>query len=335
MGKFIRPPQSTIDLLVKSGDMHRATALAAQAELAKAIETPLRKGVLFGDVVTDIFERMPIEPGGHPEFPLDLLSPGTEREHVAYVNPGHGRIPERNVEGDYVMIHTYGISSSIDFLLRYAREANWPVLARATEVLEASFVKKINDDGWHTILAAAVDRNILVYDADAAAGQFTKRLVSLLKLVMRRQAGGNTASGNKGRLTDVYMSPEGIEDIRNWGIDQLDEVSRRAVYTSEDGGAPLTRIFGVTLHDLYEFGEGQEYQTYFTSDLSGSLASSDVELVVGIDRGSSDSFIMPMKQEVQVFEDESLHRSQRQGYYGWAEMGFAVLDNRRVISGSY
>ena len=30
--------------------------------------------------------------------------------------------------------------------------------------------KKMNDDGWHTILAAGVDRNILVYDGDATAG---------------------------------------------------------------------------------------------------------------------------------------------------------------------
>jgi len=83
--------------------------------------------------------------------------------------------------------------------------------------------KKINDDCWHTILAAGVDRNILVYDNDAAAGQFTKRLVSLLKIVMRRNAGGNSASLKRGQLTDVYLSPEGVEDMRNWGIDQIDE----------------------------------------------------------------------------------------------------------------
>jgi len=71
-------------------------------------------------------------------------------------------------------------------------------------------------------LAAGVDRNILVYDADAAAGQFTKRLISLLKVVMRRNAGGNSASIKRGTLTDLYLSPEGLEDIRNWGVDQAD-----------------------------------------------------------------------------------------------------------------
>ncbi len=329
-----RPTPEFIELLKRSGSSDKTVAVAAQREIAKALEAPIRKGVLFGDVVTSIYEAMPLEPGATPEFPLDLLAPGTESDHVAYTNPGNGRIPERHVEGDYVMVNTYGISSAIDFLLKYAREANWNVVARAVQVLESSFVKKINDDGWHTILSAAVDRNILVYDSDAAAGQFTKRLVSLMKTVMRRNGGGNTASINRGRLTDIYLSPEGLEDIRNWGVDQVDEVTRREIYTAGEGG--ITRIFGVNLHDLDELGQGQEYQEFFDSDLSGSLGpSSDVELVIGLDLQSNDSFLMPMKQQVQVFEDDTLHRHQKAGMYGWAELGFAVLDNRRVLAASF
>ena len=329
-----RPSEEFISLLKRSGSSDKSIAIEAQREIAKALETPLREGVLFGDIVTNIYEAMPLEPGASPEFPLDLLAPGTEGEHIAYTNPGNGRIPERHVEGDYVMINTYGISSSIDFLLKYAREANWNVVGRAMQVLEASFVKKINDDGWHTLLAAAVDRNILVFDADAAAGQFTKRLVSLMKTVMRRNGGGNSVTA-PGRLSDLYLSPEAIEDIRNWGVDQVDEVTRREIYTANDDGPALTRVFGVNLHDVFEFGDGQEYQKYFTSDLSGSLASSDVELVIGLDQAANDSFVMPVKKQVEIYEDEGLHRHQRQGYYGWAEIGFGVLDNRRVLAGSF
>ncbi len=329
-----RPTPEFIELLKRSGDSNKSVAMQAQREIAKALELPLREGVVFGDVLGGIYEAMPLEPGATPEFPLDLLAPGTEIEHVAYTNPGNGRIPERHVEGDYVMVNTYGVTSSIDFLLKYAREANWNVVARAMKVLESSFVKKMNDDGWHTLLAAAVDRNILVYDSDAAAGQFTKRLVSLMKTVMRRNGGGNNVTA-PGRLTDMYMSPEAIEDIRNWGVDQLDEVSRREIYVASDDGGPLTRVFGVNLHDLFEMGDGQEYQEYFINDLSGSLATSDVELVIGLDQGANDSFVMPVKKEVEIFEDPALHRHQRQGYYGWAEIGFGVLDNRRVIAGSF
>jgi len=329
-----RPSDEFIALLQRSGSSDKSVALDAQREIAKALELPLRKGIMFGDVVTDIYEKMVLEPGSQPEFPLDLLAPGTERDFTAYTNPGHGRIPERHVEGDYVMVNTYGITNSIDFLLRYAREARWDVVARAMQVLESGFVKKLNDDGWHTILAAAVDRNILVYDGDAAVGQFTKRLISLAKTVMLRNGGGNSVTAT-GRLTDLYLSPEAIEDIRNWGIDQLDETSRREVYQSTNDGVPMTRIFGVNLNGLFEFGDAQEYQNFFLNDLGGSLGGSRVELIVGLDLNARDSFVMPVKREVEIFEDEGLHRSQRQGYYGWAEVGFGVLDNRRVLAASF
>lgn len=331
-----RPDGAFLDLIRKSASNNRAEREAAQAEIVKAVETPLRKGILFGDILGNIFERMPLEPGTSSEWPLDLLAPGTEDQFVAFTNTGHGYIPERTVEGDYVTIPTYSIAGSIDWLLRYAREARWDIVGRATQVLEHQFVKKMNDDGWHTILAAAVDRNILVYDADAAPGQFTKRLVSLMKTVMRRNGGGNSNAINRGKLTDLYLSPEGIEDMRNWGVDQLDEVSRRELHVAADNGGPLSRIFGVTLTDLDELGESQEYQNYFTGDLGGSLGpSSDVELVVGLDQNANDSFIMPIKQEVTLTDDPNMHRQQRAGMYGTAEVGFGVLDTRRVIVGSF
>tara|TARA_Y100000361_G_C11141426_1_gene335329 strand:- start:580 stop:1587 length:1008 start_codon:yes stop_codon:yes gene_type:complete len=335
MSKMTKPDAHFIDLIQRSGSADKNEALAAQRELAVALETPLRKGVLVGDVLDGIFEKISMAPGTAAEFPLDLLAPGTEADHVAYTNPGHGRIPERAVEGDYVMVPTYTVGSSIDYLLRYAREARWDVVGRAMQVLEAGFVKKMNDDGWHTLLAAGVDRNILVYDADAAQGQFTKRLISLMKTVMRRNAGGNSGSLNRGSLTDVYLSPEALEDIRNWGIDQVDEVTRREIYQAGDDGAAITRVFGINLHDMDELGQNQEYQVFYTDQLGGTLASSDDELVVGIDRSANDSFIMPVKQDVQIFEDDALHRQQRAGFYGWAEVGFAVLDNRRILLGSF
>ena len=330
-----RPSEEFISLLKKTGNNDQNVAYAAQREFAKALELPLLKGVLVGNILGDIFEAINVEPGASTEYPLDLISPGLEGEHVAYTNPGHGRVPERAVESDYVTIPTYSITSSVDYLLRFAREARWDVAARAIEVMEAGFVKKMNDDGWHTILAAGVDRNILVYDGDATAGLFSKRLVSLLQTTMRRNAGGNTGSSNRGRLTDLYVSPEALEDVRNWGLDQVDEVTRREIYTASEGGAPITRIFGVNLHDLDELGEGQEYQTFFVNGLGGAVEASDLELVVGIDQSANDSFVMPMKQNLEVFEDPALHRQQRAGYYGFAELGFGVLDNRRVILGSF
>jgi hypothetical protein len=336
--KAFEPTPELTDLLVRSGSLNKEEALAANAEFAKALELPLRQGILNGDILDGIFEPITLNQGATPEFPLDFLAPGTEKDFVAYTIPNHGYIPERHVEGDYVMVPTYDIGASIDYLLKYARDARWDVVGRAMEVMEAQFVKKMNDDGWHTLLAAGVDRNIVVYDSDAAPGQFTKRLVSLMKTVMRRNGGGNSASNNRGILTDLFVSPEAMEDIRNWGVDQVDEVTRREIYVAADGS--INRVFSVNLHDLDELGEGQEYQLFYSNVLNGTLpenySGSDdkVELVVGLDMRKRDSFIMPIRAQVQIFEDDTLHRQKRAGFYGWAEQGFAVLDNRRVLLGA-
>jgi len=331
--RILTPGERENDILRASGSHDKAVALRNTRELAKALELPLRQGILNGDILDGIFEIIRLEQSATSEFPLDFLAPGTEKDFVAYTLPNHGYIPQRNVEGDYVMVPTYDIGAAIDWNLKYARDARWDVVGRAMEVMEAQFTKKMNDDGWHTIITAGFDRNIVVLDSDAAAGQFTKRLVSLLKTVMRRNGGGNSTSNNRGTLTDLYVSPEAMEDIRNWNVDQVDETTRREIFVSEGDNA-ITRLFGVNLHDLDELGEGQEYNSFYTSELSGTLPSSDVELVVGLDLSKNDSFVMPLREEVQIFEDDTLHRQKRAGVYGWAEQGFAVLDNRRVVLGS-
>ena len=331
--KHFEPTPEMDQLLTKAGSMNREESLAATRELAKALELPLRRGVMSGDILDGIFEPIRLAPGATSEFPLDFLSPGTEKEFVAYTIPNHGRIPERHVEGDYVIVPTYDVGASIDWLLKYARDARWDVVGRAMDVLQGQFVKKMNDDGWHTLISAGADRNVMIYDADAANGVFSKRLVSLMKVIMRRNGGGNSSSINRGEMTDLYLSPEGIEDIRNWGVDEVDPVTRRELIVG-DGGL-MTRIFNVNLHTLDELGVSQEYQNFYTGDLSGSFPGSTTELVVGLDLRNRDSFVMPVRAPVEVFEDDTLHRQRRAGLYGWAEHGFAALDTRRVLLGAF
>ena len=329
MKKLEQTPE-LIELLVKSGSANLEESVAATRELAIALTLPLRQGVLPGDILDGIFESTVLAAGATPEYPLDLLAPGTEKDFVAYTLPNHGYIPQRNVEGDYVTVPTFEVGNAIDWTLRYARNARWDIVSRAMQVFQAGFTKKNNDDGWHTLLAAAVDRNILVYDGDATAGFFTKRLVSLAKTVMRRNGGGNSSSINRGQLTDIYFSPENNEDIRDWKVDQVDDVTRNQIFNNADG--TLNRIFSVNLHIIDELGEDQEYQNYFTNQLSGSLASGDLELIIDLDLRNNDAFFHPIRQELQVFEDQNLHRQRRAGIYGWAEGGWACLDGRRVLA---
>ncbi len=327
---MFKPTPEMREILIKSGNLSPETRRPAANELAKAFTLPLREGLLSGDILDGIFQMVDLQ-GAKPEFPLSFLAPGTEKDFVAYSIPNQGYLPHRVVEGDYIMVNTYEVGNSIDWLYKYARDARWDIVGKALEVLRAGFVKKLNDDGFHTLLAAGVDRNLLVYDDDAPNGTFSKKLVSSMKTVMRRNGGGNSTSMNRFKLTDLYTSPECQEDIRNWNIDEVDEVTRRELLVG-DGGL-LVRLYQVNLHDIDELGDDQEYQLYYEQQLGGTLPSGDSEIVIGLDL-TKGQLVMPMGSEVEVFMDDSQHRSRKQGAYAWGEFGFGCLDGRVVLLGS-
>jgi hypothetical protein len=90
---------------------------------------------------------------------------------------------------------------------------------------------------------------------------------------------------------------------------------------------------------MTEYGVGQEYQLYLTAVLGRAVTAvdpTDEEFVIGLDLSTNDSFVQPIRQELQTFEaGPEMHRQQRAGVYGWMEHGYAVLDNRRVILGTF
>lgn len=332
---FLKTSPEFDALLRDCASSNREVAFAAQDNYALAIQNVLRGGLLVGDNLANIYTQVQLGNNEYQEFALDMLAPGEEDEYIAYTQPGTGLIPERHIEGDYVRIPYYRLGNSIDWDLKFAASVNYPMMNRVAEIFQAGFVKKTNDDGWAVIISAAADRNILIYDADATAGQFTKRLISLAKVAMRRNGGGNATSLKRSKLTDFFCSPEAEEDVRAWSIDQIDDTTRREIYTAEDGSATLTRVYGVNMHTLDEFGEGQIYQQFYTDSLGASLQASDLELAIGLDLQSDDAFYMPIKSGVEVFSDTSGHRRQRAGLYGWSAHGFGCLDTRRVIALSF
>lgn len=297
----------------------------------------LQSGIVFGDTVTGIF-KMPVFEWGEPvQFPLDAVSPAEIKLHVAYLMPHEGYIPMRNIEGDYVTMKMYRIATSCDWSRYYAKAARWDVVGRAFEVSMAGMVRKRNNDGHHTIISAAVDRGISIADTSATAGLFTKRLVALAQTVMRRNSGGNSTSIDRGRLSHILLSPEALQDVRSWDSTQVDEVTRREIFIAGEG-YPITRIFGVTLVDIDEFGEGQEYQLYYTNTLGATIPSSKSEVAIGLDLVTrvSEGFKMPWYRQdngqwLQMEDDPTLRRHNRQGFYmdGW--MGCGVLESRSVI----
>ncbi len=335
-----KPTPEQIELLRRTGSSNKAESFEAMQSLAQALNVPLRSALLNGGILGSIFAPEVLDPSATAEYPLDFYQTAQESDYIAYTIPSEGALPLRNIVGDAITVSTFEVGNAIDWPMKYARTARWDIVSRAMEVLEAGFVRKINTDGWRVIIAAGAGRTDynsgapLVYDSTATAGQFTKRLVSLMKTTMTRLAGGNSATTNRGRLTDLYISPEALEDIREWDHDEVDDVTRREIFSATDDGGPMAKIYGVNLHPLDELGVGQEFQTYFAT-LGLSMGTDDEEIVVGLDLSHGDSFVMPIKQELEIFTDENLHRRRRAGFYGFQEHGLAALDGRRCLIGSF
>ncbi len=332
-------PEDIKALLRDSVSSDPIVAATANQALKAAITAPLKSGILYGDIVSGIFSMERFEPGTPIEYSLDIIGPADVKYHVAYTTPDTGFVPHRTVEGNYVAVKTFMVRSSVDWSREMARYSRWNIIARALQVMEAGFVRKRNNDGWHNLLAAAVDRNISISDTSIAAGLFGKRVVALAQTVMRRNAGGNSTSTDKGQLTHIGISPESLQDVRSWDLTQVDDITRREIFLSADEVRPIARIFGVTLIDIDELGVGQEYQLYYNNTLGATTPNSKLEIALGLDLSQGaggNSFFMPWVarengQAIQMFDAPELIRHGRAGYWAETKYGVATLDNRKVI----
>lgn len=335
------------EILKSTADTDPIIRAKAITQFLTAIQLPVRQAVFDGDTTANIFNVEVLPPGQSPEIPVDVIAPGTEGDYRAFTNPGKGYIPAVMGGGNKFTLATIGNANAVEWDIEYAKNVRWDVIGRYMEALVAGFVKKRNDDCWHTILAAVKDRGLTVYDAGATVGQFTKKLFSLGRCAMARNGGGNGSSLKRGRMTDIYLSCEGIEEILNWDLSQVPDAVRSQLYSMSGNDNTTLDILKVKLHEMYELGVDQEYQDYYVNTLGGALVPvigsthtvADVQLAIALDLVNRDSFVMLITQELELFQDggvgSTLHRSQKGGAYGWEKYGVGVLDSRRACALSY
>ncbi len=78
--------------------------------------------------------------------------------------------------------------------------------------------------------------------------EFTKKLVSLAKKVMEKQVEAQNKLSEKTKKAtdaveylskslddyDLYISPERLDDIRNWGVDHIDEQTKKEIFNCDE-----------------------------------------------------------------------------------------------------
>lgn len=326
-------------LLRETANPNSEIAQAAMHKLAKAVETPLRKAFFIGDTVGNIYTREDLPDGSAPKYPVDFIGPSGERNYKAWLAADEGHIESRLVKGQEVTVDTFQLVNGIEWKLQYARDARWPMVERALKVFRDGFVMKVNDLGWRVITKAAGNRNDTEFST-VTGGAFTVGLLSDMQLKMKRGIEFGPAT-----LTDLYVSSEVMKDIRDFATDtSIDYLTRREIFQATpradgNGGEVIVpSIYGVNVHELKQLGIGRDYNTDFNTNkganLSGFAAATD-EVVIGLDLSAEgrQAFMMPVRRDLEMFEDPTLHRQQKAGVYGWMDLSFAILDDRRVLAG--
>lgn len=344
--------------LRKMKELFRATAavdteegIRAYREFCAAIKTPILQEVKYKSTVRELFAVENLDPGAQAVYPV-----ADDFELPVWILPGLGYAAQNFIEGvgEDVYVPTFTIDTAAEWKLSYARESRVDIAARAIRKAAAAIAEYEEESGWRVIVPAGTTnfaatgllkaRSAPIYEVSAAnsgAGYLSKELIN--QMIVGFQRVGRT-------LTDIWMAPEDAADIREWTETDIDPVTRREIFQASGMGS----IWNIQLHVLPHLGaQGKfnindstssyglfkdtagSYGDYTLDnanvvDSNGEVTTAGETQIWGFDMTANDSLVMPVKQEFQTFDDPTLHRRQKQGFYGWEEVGFACLDSRML-----
>ena len=362
--KFDKTPEQ-VELIKAMGSSNKVDAIEAQDAFAAFISPVIQEVLLQAGTASALYEDMTYDEDDSPSIPVDLYYGEPEGTFAVWQQTVAGGLPTQQI-GSFqeIKVSTYPLDSAISFDKRYVRKCRLDVVARGLERLANDVLIKQERNAWYVVLKMLADAQTKgvnhVFRADTAGTFQMEDVNKAITLLKRLNAAYNGASpvGNEGRgLTDLYVSPEIMEQIRSFAynpvntkqalggttsIPMTDSVRER-IYSS--GGA--TDIWGVTLHELLELGVGRKYNVLF-DQIAGTKAFSKAdgtgsadfgaseEILIGVDR-SRRSFIRTLAVNAETGgsfnlrpDDQFLARSGKVGFYGGLEEGRVGLDSRAV-----
>lgn len=338
-----------------TADINSADGIMAYKAFAQALTTPILQAVERESIMRELFAVERLGPGAQASYPV-----AEDFEIPVWVLPGLGYVAQNFIEGigEEVYVPTFTIDASGDWKLTYARDSRIDIAARAAEKAAKGIADYEEESGWRVIMPAATSvfhgkgllgsRPAPIYEinpASTGAGYLSKELIN--KMIVGFKRIGRT-------LTDLYVSPEDAADIREWTDTDIDPVTRREIFQAAGMGS----IWNVNLREIQHLGAtglyningngsaygkfsanaSEEYNAYTLENPNVTAADGTVDTlgetqVIGFDLSVNDSLVMPIRKEYEAYDDPTLLRQQKAGFFGWEEIGFACLDPRMLGMG--
>lgn len=358
----IKNTPEQIELIRAMASKDRTKAIEARETFAKFIGPIVQQVLDLMATSSLIYVDWPYNEDDDPSFPLDMyFQAPVNHVHVWQQNMAGGLGTSLVTGLQELKLHTYRLDSAVSLLEKNVRRGRLPYVSLALNRMAQEVLRKQERNAWLVILKALGEAQTGSNKHVIAANTANVLQVHDLNQLLTRSKRINVAfnDGTPDQMyskgaTDLFVSPEAMEQVRSFAyqpmntraVPNTDESTavplpdsvREKVYTSPD----VQEIYGLSLHEMLEFGISQDYNTLFEAHISGTIngpggsafATATDEILVGIDM-SRDGLIRPVAQnadtgatfEAQV-DDQWVTRSGKLGWFGSLEEGRVCLDSR-------
>jgi len=341
-----------VELIKAMASREGSVAKEAQEAFAAFIGPVVNKVLLEAATSSAVYTDLAYDEDDSPSIPLDLFQGEGEGLVSVWSQNVAGGLPTSTVEGlSELKVSTYRLDSAVSFLKRYARRGRLDVASKAIERMTNEVLVKQERNAWAVVLKALADSGNTV-DMGSSAESFTlAKLNTLVKNVKRlNKSYANGTTNSSYGLTDIFVSPETMSDIRAFAYNPVGGTVGTSVTTNAGGtdlpagvreeiyrGGGTQEIYGISIHELVELGADQKYTKLFNEFFTGSPAFADSDdLIVGLDL-TKDAFVRPVARNADsgstftaMPDDQFVARSEKIGFYGSLEEGRVCIDSRAV-----
>lgn len=348
-----------VELMQLMASEDKQVAYKAQLAYAAQFLRPMVQRLIDQrSTVSEIFRKEVLPKGAPQTVPIDPYADYHEGDFHVWSTTKAGGLTTQTVEGlsEYPFIYS-NLDSALYLNNDFMAQARLDLMGKAINRVVQEFVAKEERLGWTAILTALAsgtntngqNHTISATTANRLQIDDFNRLKVLVTRLYQSFAGGSIA-GDYG-LTDMYMSPERSADIRALSYQPVNTIAVPDTQESTVLGLPdriredifraagQSELWGVTLHELRELGDGRKLNKIFdtlSSDSPSFTAATD-DLVIGMDL-SQDVAISPVSGDatgntVRVKVDDQFYAS-REEKTGWTfkkDIAYLVIDNRWVV----
>jgi len=353
-----RTPEQ-VELIKAVGSRNAETSVAAQEILAYSA----------GQIIQQVLEQVSISPmlysdyefdqDTNPSIPLDLYVDKDEDYIRVWQQSLPGGLATNFLQGlQELKFTTYELDSAVSMFKKYARLGEMNNVARALKRMAQEILAKQEYNAFIPILSAvagATTNGLSHVIASDTPGSFTINDLNRLWTRARKintSWNGKTPIGGAAGITDLFVSPEVMEDVRGFSYNPVNTINGTPSDASNHAGnvalpdsvresiyraAGTSEIFGVTLHDMLEFSPGSDYSVIFDNYYGGTFTAGTSQIALGVD-ATRDALIRPIElndnggQLTVLPDDQFPARADKIGWYAKAVEGRVVLDDRALLA---